>query len=369
MRYSYTLFWVLYLSSAFSTSYAGWRRLLEDDFSSASEWQYEGATNAVAQPLFVVDTAAHHVIAEWNQTNYANYDGDPCVLIPSRLTRSLPRRLTDRDSFRFGATLTIEAGTVPDTTEFYPIANFGLYDPDQMGPDRAMDDNWSGNSNLLRDASDFVEFNYWINNNSWGWNPSITAVIGAHIDGVDGDYWTGSSYDSMWHGTDMGVSNWLPAETSLFVEVTYYGAESGTKARRARVGIFTDPTRTNLLTVNNVALYYWTVPLPADRTFSVSHVGFYNYVAQVWGGVPGRGRGSWADVYVDQGEGDFCQPAEANPLRVTFGAVLGEVYRLEVTEDLMSGVWTPLAVVTAMGDRVEFDLPGDVPFRSVRVNR
>jgi hypothetical protein len=337
-------------------SHADWVRLLEDDFSSAAAWTYEGATNAASQPLARINTSSGLVEAEWDQSNYADYGGDPYVLIPSRLMRSLPRPLTDRDTFRVGAVLRIEPGSVPDTTEFYQIANLGLYDPQQMGPDRAMDDNRSGNSTLLRDGSDFVEFNYWINNRSWGFNPSVGAVIGAHIEGLDGDYWTGSSFEPMWHSTDMGADHWLPEGTSLYVEVVYYGAAAGPIARRAYAAVYSDAARTSILTVNGTELFYWTLPLPTDRTFRVTHVGFYNYVARNWGGVHGAGRGAWDDLFVEQAEADFNAAAMADGPAWSFAAVSGEVYRIESCADLAAGAWTPLAVVTAQSDRVSFGL-------------
>lgn len=339
-----------------SLSRADWVRLLDEDFSSTSSWSYEGATNASSQPLIRINTSTECVETEWNQANYADYGSDPYVLIPSRLLCPLPRRLTDRDTFRIGATLRIEPGSVPDTTEFYQIANVGVYDPLQMGPDRAMDDNWSGNATLLRDGSDFVEFNYWINNRSWGFNPSIQAMIGAHIEGSDGDYWPGSSADVFWHSSDMGPDHWLPEGTSLYVEVVYYGAAAGPRARRAYAAVYTDATRTNLLNVNGTDLFYWTLPLPTDRTFSVSHVGFYNYVVANWGGVIGFGRGIWDDLFVEQVEADLNGAEMAAHPVYTFAAVSGEVYRIESCSDPFSGLWQPLAVITANADRVTLAL-------------
>ena len=338
---------------------AGWVRILEDNFSFPLSWTYEGATNALGQPLFRPNAGAME--AEWDQTNHASYLGDPYVIIPFRLLRPLPRALTDSDTFRVGATLWIVPGSVPDTTEFYQIANLGLYNPDEMGPDRAMDDNWSGNTNLLRDGSDFVEFNYWINNKSWGFNPSVQAVIGAHIEGLDGDYWPGSSADAMWHSTDMGADHWLPEGTSLYVEVTYFGAASGPMARRAMAAVYTDPMRTNLLTVNGVEMYYWSLPLPTDRTFRVTHVGFYNYVAANWGGPNGGGRGIWDDLYVDQVEADVLAWSFDVGAALTFAAVSGEVYRIETCTDPMTGIWSPLTTVTAEIGRVTWALSNAVP--------
>lgn len=333
---------------------AGWVRLLEDDFSSGAVWSYEGVTNSSAQPLFRITGGV--VEAEWDQSNYSYYWSDPYVLIPSRLLRLLPRALTDRDTFRIGATLQIEPGSVPDTTEFYQIANIGLYNPDEMGPDRAMDDNWSGNTVLLRDGSDFVEFNYWINNKSWGFNPSVQAVIGAHIEGVDGDYWPGAGADPMWHSTDMGADHWLPTGTSLYIEVTYYGAEVGPFARRAFAAVYSDAARTNILTVNGVDMYYWTLPLPTNRTFRVTHAGFYNYVAASWGGPNGAGRGTWDNLYVDQAVADIRAVSVENGPTLTFVAASGEVYRVETCTDAVSGIWQPLSVITAGADRVTLTL-------------
>ena len=211
-------------------------RILDEDFQTAGRGAYVGVTNAGGQPLFWHDPTNGVLAAEWDQGNYIDDWADPFVILPSCWLRPLGKTLTDRDTFRAGATLRLTPGSVPDTTEFFQIANFGLYNPAEMGPDRGMSDNWSANSELLRDGSDFVEFNYFIMNKSWGVNPCITATIGCHVEGSDGDYVTGTSADPMFHDTDMGADHWLPEGTNLYLELCYYGAETGAVARRAFCG-------------------------------------------------------------------------------------------------------------------------------------
>ena len=270
-----------------------WQTILTEDFSGRlTDWTYAGVTNGGGQNLIRPDGAGG-LRAEWDQANGFNGAGDPYGITPSSYSRSLGKTLTDSDTFKFGAKLNITS--VVDTTEFFQAANFGLYSLADMGADRTMSDNWSGNSTLVKDASDFVEFNYFINNNSFGFNPNTQATIGAHITGLDGDYITGSGTvgDSLWHSTDMGADNWLPTAQDLFVEVTYDAA-----SRRAHSAIYTDSARTTLLSVNSVEQYYWTLAMDAGDHFSLTDVAFYNYVGSNWGGANGSGLGTFDDLYV-----------------------------------------------------------------------
>jgi len=280
---------------------AGTVRICSDDFSSnpSNTWFYSGTTNNAGQNLFRYDATRQNIAAEWDQSNHIDGTSDPYEVVPSRLARPLGMTLTDADTFRVSATLNIATGTVPDTTEFYQVANIGLYDTNSMGADRAMADNSSGNTALVDDGSDFVEFNYFINNKSFGWNPNITATIGAHVTNGIGDYTTGSSADGYFHSTDMGADHWLPGDTNLYVDLVYFGAARNGDARRAHVAVYTDPQRATLLSVNGVSMHYWSQPLPADKAFSVSAVAFYNYVNTSWGGANGAGAGTWDDVHVD----------------------------------------------------------------------
>ena len=76
----------------------------------------------------------------------------------------------------------MEPGSVPDTTEFYQIGVMGLYGLEHMGPDRTQSDNppyGSSNTNILKDGSDFVEFDYFIGRDIQVWgrmDPDIEAV-------------------------------------------------------------------------------------------------------------------------------------------------------------------------------------------------
>jgi hypothetical protein len=296
-----------------------WTSLLTDDFSTAVDWTYAGVQNGSSENLFRIEGGG--VIAEWDQSNSYSGVGDPYTIVSSSLSRPLPVALTDEDTFRFGATVRLYA--VVDTTEFYQIANIGLYGLAAMGPDRTMSDNYSGNTVIVKDGSDFVEFNYFINNDSWGFNPNITATIGAHIDGADGDYTVGSSGDAgWWNSTDMGANHWLPTDQDLFVEVVYYGAAEDGSARRARAAIYTDAARTALLTVNGADMVYWTQPLPGDKSFELTHAAVFNYVGENWGGANGAGSGRFDDFYADV----IPEPASAAMLTAGF-AVLAWIRR------------------------------------------
>jgi len=267
--------------------------ILTEDFNAdpSSLWTYSGVQNSGGQNLFRWN-ASGRLDAEWDQGNTFDY-GDPYTIQPSYYARPLGQTLTDADTFCVRATLTLSS--INNTSEYYQIANFGLYGLANMGADRAMADNWSGNTTIVEDASDFVEFNYFINNDTtFGWYRNTGVTMGAHIDGDDGDYTYGSFSDSLFHNTDMGMNQALPTGTPLYIELSYYGETT----RRAYMGIYTDSDRTALLSVNGVEQYYWTMPLPADDHFTLTHVAFWNYVAGSWGGPYGEGAGSFDDLSV-----------------------------------------------------------------------
>lgn len=272
-----------------------WTTILSEDFNAdpSSSWSYDG----VSSDLFEWSSSGY-VNAQWDQSNNFAY-GDPYTIQTSSYSRSLGQTLTDQQTFHFGATIQVQS--VSSTTEFFQVANLGLYNFSQMGQDRSMSDNWSGNTTLVKDASDFVEWNYFIQNDSFGWNPYTGAVMGAHIEGLDGEYTTGSSGDALFHQTDMGKDNYLPTDTDLYVEVTYYGSATGEERRRAYGVIYTDAAHTEILTVNGVEQYYWTQPLPDDKSFTLTDVAFSNYPGSNWGGPNGEGTGRYDDVYVATG--------------------------------------------------------------------
>ncbi len=295
MRLQTLLWMVLSLAAATGVAQGSWQPILTEDFSgSPSSWTYSGRLNGSSQSLIRLDSGGGgQVAAEWDQSTGFNGTGDPYTIESSRLSRSLGTSLTDSDTFKVGVTLRI--GSVVDTTEFYQIANFGLYGLSQMGQDRTMSDNYSGNTTLIKDGSDFVEFNYFTQNNSFGFNPMTQASIGAHVTGLAGNYTVGSGVagDPLWHDTDMGTDNWLPTGQDLFVEVTY-----DSQSRRAHSAIYTDSARTTLLSVNGVQQYYWTQALPGGDHFTLTDVAFYNYVGANWGGANGQGAGTFDDLYV-----------------------------------------------------------------------
>jgi len=283
------------LTAAAPSAYAAFIPILTEDFETPSGWTYSGPTNSSGDPLF--QAIGGRLFAEWDQQNHFDGSGDPYVIAPALYRKPLSLTLTDADTFRVSVLL--ELGGVTDTTEFFQIANFGLYNVALHGADRAMSDNWSGNTTLVKDGSDFVEFNYFINNKSFGFNPSISAVIGAHIAGVTGDYTTGSGADPFFNNTDMGPDHWLPGETDLYVRLTYYGAAGDATRRRAHVGIYTDAGFTTLLVVNGATMSYWTQPLPESKGFTLTDVAFYNYPGANWGGTPGAGYGLFDDLTVE----------------------------------------------------------------------
>ena len=339
--------------------WAYWQRLLSDDFSGASStgsWIYAGVSNSVGEALIRYDAHGQNIAAEWDQSNlYRGWPNDPEIIVASSFSRPLDRTLTDQDTFRFGAVVQLTAGSIPDTTEFYEIANFGLYNLAEMGPDRFLSDNYSGNSNLVKDAGDFVEFNYFINNDSYGFNPSIQPTIGPHLTGAGELYCVGGNGDALWHDTDMGKDHWLPEGTNLYIEVVYYGAETNLYARRAYGAIYTEPERTNLLIVNGVGMYYWTKPLPDDQSFSVKEFAFFNYAGANWGGLNGVGAGSFDDVYADRFIPEtaiFSNSVQSGQMVATWAAVTGKTYFVEYCTNLAANLWVTNAVVQADGETV-----------------
>lgn len=341
---------------------AGWWRLLEEDFSvdPAVAWHYTGATNGSGQPLLRYDAAQQSIAGEWDQSRGYNGAGDPQSITPSVLSRPLGRVLTERDTFRLGASLRIQSGSVPDTMEFFQIACFGLYNLSTWGDDRAQSDNYSGNTTLVRDANDLLEFDYFINNDSFGFNPFVQGtLIGAMPEGAYDNtpyFVTGSGGDPLFHDTDMGAGHYLPAETNLYVELVYYGAATGQVARRVFCGVYTEPARTNLLTVNGVPMYYWTQPASSQVTFRLSHAAMVNwpsvnFTVLFGGSTPdGAGLGSYDDLYVDL----YLEPARLIAMdRQPGGPVLGfattpgRSYAVRESTNLPAGAWATAAVVVA----------------------
>lgn len=331
---------------------AYWLKVLSDDFSnSASAWTYSGVSNALNEPLFACDSGQQKIRAEWNQSNFYVGVADPYTIIPSVISRPLDRILTDNVTLRFGATLNITTGSVVDTSEIFQIVNIALCDVTLMGPDRPMSDNWSANTTLLRDGSDFLEFNYFVNN-SWG-GPNITAVMGAHITGVDGEYTTGIDYLQ----TAMGEGHWLPEGTNLYIQMEYFGAETGAMARVAHCAIYTEPSRTNVLIVNSVPMSYWTQSLPAEKYFRLTHLAFYNYPSANWGGANGTGAGTFDDVYVEQlvKSGDiFSNVQQGGQIVTTWAAESGTTYYVEYSTNLVANTWVTNAVVEASGMTITY---------------
>ena len=277
-----------------------WAPIVTEDFSNpaAAGWTYAGPAG---EPALFTPNGSEAIDAQWNQSKvYADRDPggplDPYDFQPSSYSKPLGQTLTDDDYFQAGATVVIDSDSIVETTAFYQVANFGLYNLAEMGADRCMADNWSGNTNLVKDGSDFVEFNYFIGTDWSGRN--IAATIGAHVDDSEGIYVSGSGTDPMWHNAYL-ADKALPTETPLYVEVTYFG-----DIRRARAAIYTDADRTQLLTVDvhgtDIEQYYWTTALPNDESFTLTDVAMLNYVGTDWtGNLNGAGSGSFDDLYVN----------------------------------------------------------------------
>jgi len=282
-----------------------WTTIFSEDFNSnPAGWSYQGVQNAGSQDLERWNGGGY-LNAEWDQSNdiadpvmMVDGNGDPVVdpwgfvvyycptMTNSCYSKPLGQTLTDADSFRFGAKLKLTS--LAETTELYQIANFGLYDLNNTGPDRT----WSSGGTLDQ-AKDFVEFNYFICTSWLGRNIQPT------ICSDDGTLVAGTSSDPNWPATHMGTDG-LPLNTDLYVEVTYYAS-----LRRAYAAVYTDPERTVLLNVGGEDVEYWTNALPADKSFSLTDVAFYNYVAMNWGGANGAGAGEFDDFYVHVPE-PFC---------------------------------------------------------------
>ena len=349
-----------------SAAQASWWRIAEDAFDTdpTNRWTYSGSTNELGQPLLRYEAAFQRLGAEWDQGNQFAL-GDPYAIVNSRLARPLGRTLTDRDTFRFGATLQIKPGTITNTLEFYQLACFGLYnlDPAVAGADRNQSDNFSGNSALVRDANNLIEFNYFINNDSFGFNPFVQGLLITRMPTNETDstshFVTGAGTDPFFHNTDMGVNHYLPAATNLYVEVTYLGGATGTLARRVYSAIYTNAARTDLLVVNGVPQYYWTQPAPINQTFDVTDIAFFNYASVNYtvlfgGNTPdGAGAGSFDDLYVDvdlpETTAATMQP-DPTGLVSTWASVAGRTYTLLTASDPAAGNWTTAAVITAQAD-------------------
>lgn len=359
--------WAGFLLALFlaSSAHAAWQRLFTETFDAdpASRWTYVGVSNVAGQALMKYDVTNQCVSAEWDQAN-AFADGDPNRITNSIFSAPLDRALTDRDTFRFGATLRVTPGTIPDTLEFYQIATFGLYgSPAEVtGADRLQSDNFlfPPNTNLVRDANNLIEFDYFINNDSFGFNPFIqgTLIAAMPTNELDSSSYvvTGTGTDPLFNDTDMGADNYLPEDTNLYVEVTYYGSATGTMARRVYTAVYTDVTRTNLLSVNGVPMYYWTRPAATNRSFNVDHLAIVNYAAVNFtvlfgGSTPdGAGAGELDDLYVDLALALGGLQPSPDGILMSWASISGRTYSVFSATNPTPAAWTTSSVVVADGN-------------------
>ena len=357
---------------------ASWMSLLEEPFdaSATNRWTYAGVSNSQGQALFRLDATSGVVQAEWDQAN-SIAAGSPYAIRTSRLLTPLPRPLTDRDTFRLRARLVIAPGTLVESVEYHQIANVGLYNPGAMGADRAMADNYDFSASpKVKDGSDFVEFNYFVGHDPHGTYPftrSAEMTIGAHTDGT-GDYHFNYQFygDPWWHNTAMGQDGRLPEGASLYLELVYFGASTNDDARRGYMALYEDAARTRLVTVNGIAMYYWTWAVPEDRTFTVTHAGVYNYVNLAYYGAPIAAAGQLDDLQVDQ---EFAETEMAAAGRQSGGVTLqwaatpGATYAVLGTGQLAGGLWTTQGVVVAQGDFAGFTNTPSAGLGILRVER
>jgi hypothetical protein len=321
-------------------------------------WGYDGHS----PDLLSWDPSNSNIKVEWDASKSINTFSDPMEITASSYTAPLGREMSDYNTFRVRVTLTIDSNSVPNTTEFYQLASFGLYNLSETGPDRTLADNFSGNSNLVKDASDFVEFSYFINNASFGFNPNISATIGAHIEGLNFDYTTGSSFSDpdFYHDTDMGAGNYLPTGIPLYLELIYHGNTPDTRGRRARCSVYTNASRTELLLVNGVEMYYWTQPLANEKHFTVTEIGFWNWPAANFGGANGQGSGTWDDVIVE-----LKPPGPISGIQFTEEHITLDFQVANLAETLVSWSsnlvdWVPLLTTTTNAGAGVSTVPRDV---------
>jgi hypothetical protein len=165
----------------------------------------------------------------------------------------------------------------------------------------------------------------------------------------------------MWHSTDMGADNWLPTGTNLYVEVVYHGAATNSWARRAMAAIYSDPTRTNLLSVNAVEMYYWTIPVALEKSFTLTDFAICNFVDGVfYGGPAWHGTGTFDDVYVDRyvRDGDlFSQEATGSDQVLKWAAASGATYYVEYSSNLLANIWVTNAILQASGETMTYTNP------------
>lgn len=340
---------------------ASWWNLIAEDFgpSATNRWTYAGVSNALNQALFRLDATSGVVRAEWDQTNSINgdYVVPPTIIRNSYLSAPLARSLTDRHTFRLHATLFLETNSIPNTTEFWQLANIGLYDLQNGGSDRAL------TAPLIKDTSNAVEFNYFIGNAYAG--PSVSGLIASDIAGLDFQWTIGPS-------AAMGTDFWLPTDTPLYLELTYYGAATGTLARKLRTAIYTDSMRANLLVVNGQPLEELTSALPQGQSFSVKEVAVVNYAAPNFGDVIGVGRGAYDDISVDIEipEASLADSTlVAGSLALTLASSPGASYAIMSTEDVMNGPWQTQSVVVAGADFVGYTNALNGPVKMFRVEK
>jgi len=284
-----------------------WNTIFSENFNGAAAgWTYSGVQSQGHDMLQVQNGK---LSATWDQTN--SFDEDRDAVTPSSFIKPLGTTLTDADTFKIEATIHVDSHS--SNRAYYQIANFGLYNMQTTGPDRLMC-TMSGVA-----PRNFLEFNYWVTNDaSSGFGP------GTQVSGIaDSGYFIyGSKYEVAPYNkdTNMHPGNYLPAE-DLHVVITYFGGVDSSLGyyRRAKSEVFqVVDGQEQLLTVNNVPQLYWTYQVADDESFSLSDVGFFNYVGWAsWMPDMGAGTGTFDDVSVS-----VATPEPASLALLAIGATL-----------------------------------------------
>jgi hypothetical protein len=239
---------------------AQWQRILEDDFSTASDWTYQGVQNDAMENLFRVDT--NRVIAEWDAAY--GLPVDLSVITTSYLARPLGQTLSDAHSFRVRVSVELTSIKTQTANAGYQLANFGLFNPSHMGQNRTYidtDGDW-----VADDMSrNLAEFNYFMYGYFGGSNvqPNLFDADRTHVYG---------SNESALGSHSLPLSQWL------HLELVY---DADIRAMVARV--YEDAAYEQIMSIGGILLEeHSQFALGPDASFTLTHVGFFNYQAVDW---------------------------------------------------------------------------------------
>ncbi|MBP7275132.1 MAG: hypothetical protein KBA51_02895 [Kiritimatiellae bacterium] len=240
---------------------AQWVNILTDSFDDAAPWAYTGVQNGSGQNLFSIQSGV--VSAEWD-AGYGYNPAQPDIIQTSFLARPLALALTDADAFRVRVSVMLH-GIKSQTGEAgYQISSFGLFNPALMGQNRAYidpDGDW-----VSEDVPrNFAEFSYFLYNYYGGSNvqPNLFSGDRTHLYGDNETVWGAAT---------------LPLDQALYLELEY-----DPLSRRAVARAFEDAGYTQIMTFGGKTLEEYTqFALAAGESFTLTHVGFFNYQAVDW---------------------------------------------------------------------------------------